>query len=148
ADGCEPLPDTQVDVWQCDALGVYSDVRDPNFDTVGEKFLRGYQATDRDGVAHFTTIYPGWYPGRTVHIHFKIRTQSTDRRGFEFISQIYFDDALTDRAHAAAPYTQRGQRRRNQNDGIFRRGGSQLMLSPAATEDGYSAAFEIALHLP
>src|SRR5262249_41248814 len=71
---CAPISGAMVDVWHCDALGVYSDSRDPGFDTSGKKFLRGYQLTDESGIARFTTIFPGWYRGRTVHIHFKIRT--------------------------------------------------------------------------
>jgi hypothetical protein len=66
---CAPLGGASVDVWHCDALGVYSDVTDPSSSTVGKKFLRGYQVTDSAGVAQFTTIYPGWYQGRAVHIH-------------------------------------------------------------------------------
>jgi protocatechuate 3,4-dioxygenase beta subunit len=54
-----------VDVWHCDALGVYSGVRDFRFDTSGQKFLRGYQTTDERGEVRFLTIYPGWYVGRT-----------------------------------------------------------------------------------
>ena len=72
--GCTPLAGAVVDLWQCDAQGRYSDVRDSMADTRGLKFLRGYQVTEADGAARFVTIYPGWYPGRTVHIHFKIRT--------------------------------------------------------------------------
>lgn len=73
---CTPLAGAIVNVWQCDALGEYSDVQDAaeGFDTRGQKFLRGYQVTDKNGTARFTTIYPGWYKGRAVHIHFKIRT--------------------------------------------------------------------------
>jgi protocatechuate 3,4-dioxygenase beta subunit len=92
---CIPLTGATVDLWHCDALGVYSDVTDPSFSTVGKKFLRGYQVTDANGTVEFVTIYPGWYPGRTVHIHFKIRTDSASQRGYEFTSQLYFDDALT-----------------------------------------------------
>src|SRR5688500_19724992 len=90
-----PMSGAMVDIWQCDAMGVYSDVRDMNgfFNTAGQKFLRGYQVTDASGVAKFTTVYPGWYQGRSVHIHFKVRT-NTDGRNAEFVSQLYFDDAL------------------------------------------------------
>ena len=70
---CTPFEGAVVDVWHCDAGGIYSDVQDTGFDTVGEKFLRGYQVTDASGVASFVTIYPGWYQGRTVHVHFKAR---------------------------------------------------------------------------
>jgi protocatechuate 3,4-dioxygenase beta subunit len=146
---CHPLPDTQVDVWHCDARGVYSDVRDPEFNTVGQKFLRGYQITDARGEARFMTIYPGWYPIRTVHIHFKIRTAPTARRSFEFTSQVYFPDEVTDHLHTGHPYAAMGSRRvRNHQDFIFRHGGDQLMLDPVATNDGYSATFPIGLTFP
>ncbi|MGH7703106.1 MAG: intradiol ring-cleavage dioxygenase [Gemmatimonadales bacterium] len=145
---CAPVPGAHVDVWHCDAAGVYSDVHDPDFDTIGRKFLRGYQLTDAAGAARFQTIYPGWYPGRTVHIHFKIRTDPASHRGLEFTSQLYFDDALTDRVHALVPYVSKGQRRgRNRDDRIFGQDGDQLMLAPTASERGYAATFAIGLQL-
>jgi protocatechuate 3,4-dioxygenase beta subunit len=146
AGDCEPLTDAQVDIWHCDALGVYSDVKDPSFNTVGQKFLRGYQITDAHGEARFLTIYPGWYQGRTVHIHVKVRTAPQVKRSFEFTSQMYFDDTLSDRVYADAPYAMKGKRTaRNQDDRIFRRGGEQLMLAPMPTADGYVATFAIGL---
>ena len=65
AGDCQPLPGAQVDIWHCDAQGVYSDVQDPGFNTIGQKFLRGYQVTNARGSARFVTVYPGWYLGRT-----------------------------------------------------------------------------------
>lgn len=145
---CTPLEGAQVDIWHCDAQGVYSDVTDPAFRTVGQKFLRGYQLTDAMGRARFTTIYPGWYPGRTVHIHFKIRTTPGSTQSLAFTSQLYFDDALSDRIHALAPYAAKGHRTlRNSHDRIFRDGGEQLMIAPAATRDGYAAGFAIGLQM-
>ncbi|HEY0429848.1 MAG TPA: intradiol ring-cleavage dioxygenase [Pyrinomonadaceae bacterium] len=138
---CTPLEGATVDVWHCDAAGVYSDVKDPSFNTVGQKFLRGFQTTDANGVARFTTNYPGWYEGRTVHIHFKIRHQN-----YDFTSQLYFDDALTDKVHAQSPYAAKGQRTlKNAGDDIFKSGGSDLVLTLAETEQGYKATFEIGL---
>ncbi len=149
AENCQPLPNAQVDIWHCDAMGVYSDVRDPGFNTIGQKFLRGYQITDARGEVRFITVYPGWYPGRTVHIHFKIRTAPMAQQSFEFTSQLYFDDELTDRAHAAPPYAAKGRRTaRNRHDGIFWRGGAQLMLAPTTTANGYAATFAIAPQVP
>jgi protocatechuate 3,4-dioxygenase beta subunit len=143
---CHPVPNAQVDIWHCDAMGVYSDVRDPGFSTIGQKFLRGYQLTDAQGTARFLTIYPGWYPIRTVHIHFKIRTAPSARRSFEFTSQLYLPDELTDHVHTALPYSSKGRRRvRNQQDFIFRDGGTQLMLEPSETSGGYAATFPIGL---
>jgi protocatechuate 3,4-dioxygenase beta subunit len=141
---CTALSGAVVDLWQCDATGDYSDV--PGSATAGKKFLRGYQLTDANGVASFLTIYPGWYPGRAVHIHFKIRTAGAGAR--EFVSQLYFDDALTDRVHAQAPYVARGQgRTRNSADGPYRNGGDRLLLPLAPDAQGYAGTFDIGLDL-
>ncbi len=143
---CEPLAGAIVDVWHCDAEGVYSDVSDGGFNTVGKKFLRGYQVTGSDGIARFTTIYPGWYRGRAVHIHFKVRSSASSTSAYEFTSQLFFDDTLTDQVHAAAPYSAKGQRdTRNANDGIYGQGGSQLVLNVTEASEGYAAVFDIAL---
>jgi protocatechuate 3,4-dioxygenase beta subunit len=143
---CEPLADAVVDLWHCDALGAYSDVADPGFNTAGQKFLRGYQVTGSDGVARFTTIYPGWYHGRAVHLHFKIRSAASATTAYEFTSQLFFDDALTDQVHAEEPYAAKGQRDlRNAGDGIYKQGGSQLVLDVTPTSEGYAATFNIAV---
>jgi protocatechuate 3,4-dioxygenase beta subunit len=147
---CSPLSGAVVDVWQCDALGVYSDVRDMNagFDTRGKKFLRGYQTTDANGVAEFLTIYPGWYPGRAVHIHFKIRNDPASRGAQEFISQLYFDESITDQIHKQSPYNSKGYRTMtNDKDFIFRRGGKQLIPTLTKDGNGYAAKFEIGLQM-
>ena len=97
----------------------------------------------------FTTIYPGWYRGRAVHLHFKIRTRESPTRGYEFTSQIYFDDAVTDRVLRQPPYAARGRRDRyNEQDGLFLRGGRQLMLALNQSERGYEGTFDIALRFP
>ena len=143
---CRPLPNARVDVWHCDAAGLYSDVRDFNGDTRGQKYLRGHQVTGESGAATFTTIYPGWYPGRSVHIHFKVRSDAGERRGDEFTSQLYFDDTLSDRVYRSAPYASHsGRRTRNERDGIFRDGGDRLTLTPKAQGAGYAATFDLAL---
>jgi protocatechuate 3,4-dioxygenase beta subunit len=145
---CAALAGALVDVWHCDALGVYSDVRDGGFNTVGQRFLRGYQLTDTSGLAQFMTIYPGWYSGRAVHIHFKIRSAPGASSGFEFTSQLFFDETVTDQVHAQAPYNSKGRRNTlNTSDGIYRGGGSQLLLPLVAEGSGYGATFDIALQL-
>jgi len=127
---CAALSGATVDIWHCDALGVYSDATDPSFNTKGQKFLRGYQTTDASGQVQFTTIYPGWYQGRAVHIHFKIRTTTS-----EFTSQLFFEDALN---------SQKGTQgiMRNAADGIYN---SQLLLSVTKSGNAYAATFDIGL---
>ena len=142
---CTALAGALVDVWHCDATGVYSDAQDPSFSTKGKQFLRGYQATSAAGLARFTTIYPGWYPGRAVHIHFKIRTGGRGLAGFEFTSQLFFDEAINDTVFAQAPYARAGQRLRNDGDGIYRSGGEKLLLAPARDGAGYAARFDIGI---
>jgi protocatechuate 3,4-dioxygenase beta subunit len=145
---CLPLSGAQVDVWHCDADGLYSDTSDFQASTIGQKFLRGYQMTDRKGSAAFTTIYPGWYPNRAVHIHFKIRTDDGSKQRREFTSQIYFEDALTDVIHAQPAYAAHGARKtRNNRDLIFIVRGSQLVLPLREDKKGYAGTFDIALDL-
>ncbi|MEX2229314.1 MAG: hypothetical protein WEB13_06690 [Dehalococcoidia bacterium] len=87
---------------------------------------RGYQFTGAAGRARCVTIYPGWYPGRTVHVHFKIRANETAGRALEFTSQLFFDDALSDEVFTREPYSTKGERStRNANDWIYNRAGDQ-----------------------
>jgi protocatechuate 3,4-dioxygenase beta subunit len=143
---CAPLTGAYVDIWHCDAAGSYSDVRDAGFDTRGRKYLRGYQVTNGGGSVQFQTIYPGWYSGRAVHIHFKIRLFTGSEEIYEFTSQLFFDDTLTDQVHAQSPYNAKGSRNtRNSRDGIYNGGGSRLLLNVAQSGQGYAATFDIGL---
>jgi protocatechuate 3,4-dioxygenase beta subunit len=142
---CTPLAGAMVDVWHCDAAGVYSD---SGGNTAGKKFLRGHQLTDANGAVRFTTIYPGWYPGRAVHIHFKVRILAGPALGNEMTSQLYFDEAITDRVLARAPYSTHGNRtQRNSEDGLFRRGGGRLMLALSENGGGYAGEFHVGLKI-
>lgn len=136
---CAPLAGAKVEVWHCDATGRYSDVADPGGNTQGQQFLRGYQVTDGAGMARFTTIYPGGYRGRAVHIHFKVRPDANS----EFTSQLFFDDTLSDQVFAAAPYAATAAgRTRNSQDGIY----TDLMLLELVPEgDGYATTFDMAV---
>ena len=108
--GCEPIRNAVVDIWHCDAEGTYS--------ATGQTFLRGAQVTDADGVAEFTTIYPGWYPGRTVHIHAKVHLDGETA----LTTQFYFDDAITARVFTGDPYPSESNRDGfNASDGLYDR---------------------------
>lgn len=147
---CEPLPGAQVDLWHCDATGRYSDVAGfgVRSSTARQRFLRGYQYTDPAGSARFLTIVPGWYGGRAVHLHFKIRHPSASATSYAFTSQLYFDEALLEQVYAQEPYASRGRRwMRNGEDGIFRDGGGQLLLAAEANGTGYAASFAVGLQV-
>jgi protocatechuate 3,4-dioxygenase beta subunit len=127
AEVCAPVENAIVDIWHCDAGGVYSGFEAGE----GERFLRGAQATNGEGIAKFTTIYPGWYQGRTIHIHAKVHLD----RQTVLTTQLYFDDAVSDRVLAASAYRGRGERtRRNDADGIF---DPSLVLTLERSGDGY-----------
>jgi uncharacterized protein (TIGR03437 family) len=145
---CAVLPGARVEIWHCDASGLYSDVRQNN--TLNQEFLRGYQITDQNGDVNFTTIYPGWYMGRAVHIHFKVRTYNGDTRLDEFTSQFFFDESITDAVHAQSPYNTRGRRDTlNTTDMIFRgtQNNDRLMAAVTRTDRGYSASIDVAVNL-
>lgn len=137
---CAPLAGATVEIWHCDAAGQYSDVSDPGFNTKGQNWLRGAQVTDANGVATFTTIYPGWYSGRAVHIHFKVHPDETK----VFTSQLFFDDALSQQVFTQAPYASKGSTpdTLNSTDNIYQ---ELLLLSTSKTDQGYAAAFDIGI---
>jgi len=135
---CAPAAGVQVDVWQCDAGGVYSD--DPGTGSPGGRFLRGYQIADANGAVQFTTIYPGWYPGRTVHVHYRVRAAGD----VDFASQVYFDDAITDDVLKTSAYAARGPRdTTNADDAIFD-ATTLLALAPDGG-GGWVGTFDVAL---
>ena len=133
---CTPLTNAAVDIWHCDAQGFYSGVAarpgggasdTPAVDS--GTFLRGIQLTGDDGVAEFTTIYPGWYTGRTVHIHMKVHIDGNvedaatyDGGHVSHTGQLFFDDAVSDEVYGTAEaYAGRedSQRTRNDQDNIL-----------------------------
>lgn len=143
---CAALTGAYVDLWHCDATGGYSDVSGQgNPNNLGQKFLRGYQVTDSNGAVEFTTIYPGWYSGRTVHMHYKVRLFAGAARTYEFTSQVCFDDTLTDQVFTASPYSARPNRNtRNSNDMIYQSGGTTLLLDVASDgAGGYTTTYNI-----
>jgi protocatechuate 3,4-dioxygenase beta subunit len=129
---CKPIRAAAVDIWHCDAGGTYSGFAQEG--TEGETFMRGIQRTDRTGLAIFDTIYPGWYQGRTVHIHVQVHL------GGDVLhtGQLYFADRITDAVYRRAPYNRRpGRTTRNASDPIFGNGGSRSIIRLARTRSGY-----------
>lgn len=141
ASTCKPVAGALVEIWHCDAAGLYSGF---GAGASSRTFLRGGQRTDTRGLARFATIYPGWYEGRTVHIHVKVHVGGT----VVHTGQLYFADALTDAVYRKAPYRARGSRRtRNADDSIYRNGGSHSQLKTNADgRGGYVAAIAMGVN--
>ncbi len=182
ANGCQPIPNATVEIWHCDASGVYSGYGSAQLEgsptlgtpspggatqpppgggtppprggpeamgaghmdaTNSERFLRGGQLSDANGAVAFQTIYPGWYMGRTTHIHVKVLTNGRELH----TGQFYFDDAITDAVYAQPPYNARGQRSTtNSTDGIFRNGGQQSRLTLSRTSNGYTGTMTLVVN--
>ena len=140
ASTCKSIKGASVDIWHCDANGVYSGVQGSQ----GTTFLRGIQKTDANGLATFKTIYPGYYPGRTVHVHVKVHLGGN----VVHTGQLYFADATTDTAYKAAPYSSRPARAmRNAGDSIYRNGGKRSQLTVRKrSAGGYLGAIAMGVH--
>jgi protocatechuate 3,4-dioxygenase beta subunit len=135
---CRAIKGAAVDIWHCDAGGVYSGTSVQG--TEGDTFLRGIQRTDAKGSAVFRTIYPGWYQGRTVHIHLKASLGGN----VVHTGQLYFADALTDAVYKRVPYNQRPNRNpRNLGDSIYRNGGKRSTLKLTKSGSGYVGSITV-----
>lgn len=136
---CTPIRGARVDIWHCDALGRYSGFAREN--TEGQTFLRGSQDTGEGGVARFATIYPGWYPGRAVHIHYKVFLGD----GAALTSQLFFPEAISEQVYAKrAPYMARGRPDRlNAADAIATRAGKGAVAAVSARPGGLEASLVV-----
>jgi protocatechuate 3,4-dioxygenase beta subunit len=127
---CKAIKGAAVDIWHCDAAGTYAAA-------TNKTFLRGIQRTDAKGVATFRTLYPGWYPGRTVHIHVRVSLGGN----VVHTGQLYFPDGITDTVHTRSPYNSRGARNtRNPDDSIYRNGGSRSTLKLKKVGTAYTGS--------
>lgn len=126
---CRRVKNATVEIWHTDAAGVYSGVNGAS-----TTFMRGQQIS-KGGRVVFRTIYPGWYPGRTAHIHVKVHAGGT----VVHTGQLYFSDAVTDAVYTREPYAGRGPRdTTNANDFIFAAGGAASTLAIRRQGKGYS----------
>jgi protocatechuate 3,4-dioxygenase beta subunit len=138
ASTCRPIKNAAVDIWHCDAVGVYSGVQG-NSGT----FMRGIQRTNAHGLALFKTVYPGWYPGRAVHIHVKVHVGGN----VVHTGQLFFADRITDAVYKRSPYKGRGARQtRNSDDAIYRNGGSKSVVKLRKVANGYVGAITMGVH--
>ncbi len=154
---CIPLRGALVDIWHSDSQGVYSGIQQQG--TTGQNFLRGNQVADENGTVQFTTIYPGWYEGRAVHIHVKVRTFEGSNETFEWTSQFYLNNSITEQVHTQPPYSDHGQpEMTNDEDGIYTgpstdgliqsNAGEHLMLNMTGNQEdqGYIGTFNVVVN--
>ena len=112
--------------------GLYSD--ESAEDTLGEVYLRGYQLTNSSGYAQFDTLYPGWYSGRTTHVHFRLRLYENNTLTYDETTQFFFNDTLTDYIYAnVLPYTQHQNRDTDNDDDRCYTVDNQLNLTGSVT---------------
>ena len=149
ANGCMPVPDAIIDIWHSGSQGIYSAYAtgttcNPGMmDVKSQMFCRGTQMTNAQGRADFNTVFPGWYRGRTLHIHFTVRVGGRDSK----TSQLYFEDKLVDEILAQGQYAARGKRdTQNSQDMIFKSGGAtpaSVIMSTAKRDDGALHAWKV-----
>ena len=140
ASTCRAIKAAAVDIWHADAAGVYSGFGQG---AASRTFMRGIQRTNAKGLATFRTVYPGWYPGRTVHIHVKVHLGGN----VVHTGQLYFPDAVTDAVSRRAPYSSRpGRDTRNASDSVFRNGGKKSMLRVRRSNGIYVATITMGVH--
>lgn len=166
---CQPLANAAVDIWHCDAHGYYSGISSNNpgpdsnateaAEAADARFLRGIQLTDETGVAEFQTVYPGWYMGRTVHIHMKVSEDGEAGKTYDggqvsHTGQLFFDDTISDQVFQLEPYAGRPDEQRvtNAQDNILGNHaddpGFMLDLQPVSDDwltGGFTGAISISV---
>ncbi|HTQ42585.1 MAG TPA: hypothetical protein VMI75_07480 [Polyangiaceae bacterium] len=147
---CEPYVGAQVDIWHCNASGVYSDISSEG--TATDQWLRGYQVTDASGRVTFKTIIPGWYAGRTTHIHLRVRSSYSEASATNDetnTTQCFFDQTFVDTLYTTvSPYTSKGKNpTTNAGDHVFAQeeDGANVLALTGDDTSGYSASLTIRL---
>ncbi len=156
---CRPIEGARVDIWHSDADGLYSGVSNQQFDletlevtgdaidTTGASFLRGHQMTDAAGRVEFTTIIPGWYPGRMAHIH--VQTVIPGLEWTSHSTQLYLPSEVERGVFDSGPYRKRGQNPIGLDRDLVLRGDAaaldQLTLRLREDGVGYRGAYDLAI---
>ncbi len=151
---CAAVSNARVDIWHCNKDGYYSGYGNQTGGALGTKsytgetWLRGYLLTDTNGLAQFTTIYPGWYMGRATHIHIEVFVNNVLKK----TTQITFPETISDVVHVSSLYAAHGiNSTRNTADGIFGNSATDLANETVAltgnTSSGYAGSYTIGLAL-
>ena len=152
---CVPLKGAKLDIWHANSQGIYSGVKDMG--TAENNFLRGYQMTDNNGTVEFTTIYPGWYEGRAIHIHDKVRIFNGQEKALEWTAQLYFNNSINEQVHEQTPYNSHGPvKTTNEEDMIYtgasadgliqKNSGERLMVNLTKQGTSYLGTFNVVLN--
>jgi protocatechuate 3,4-dioxygenase beta subunit len=137
---CQPLAGAVVDVWHAAPDGSYSGVGEAE----GEMYLRGVQTTDQDGIATFQTVVPGWYQGRTTHVHFKVSVDNSE----VLTSQAFFPEDLLSEIYASGAYASRGDKdTANDDDDIFAEADDDRAVFAMETGEGGAYTGTLAVHV-
>ncbi len=138
---CGPVTGANVEIWQCDAAGNYSQYGSQTAQT----YLRGIQTTNASGEVAFTTIYPGWYQGRATHIHVEVSTAGASRK----VTQIAFPESVSNTVYANGVYASRGSNpTTNARDNVFSDGYASELITPSGDPaGGYAATFQVGVAL-
>ena len=143
---CAAVSGVQVEIWQCDAIGNYSEYSQPGFNGAGQTFLRGVQTTDANGQVTFNTIYPGWYAGRATHIHVDVYRGGTIVKS----TQIAFPETVSSAVYASGVYAAKGQNTsaNNSSDNVFSDGVTNELATVAGnTSGGYAAMLNVGIQI-
>jgi protocatechuate 3,4-dioxygenase beta subunit len=140
---CSAVANANVEIWQCDASGNYSEYAQPGYNGTGQTFLRGIQTSDSSGRVTFTTVYPGWYAGRATHIHIKVYVGGSVVK----TTQIAFPESTTAEVYASGVYASKGQSpTKNASDNVFSDGTQTEMASVTGSASaGYEATLSVGI---
>ena len=135
--GCSPVAGANVEIWQCDATGNYSQYGNQTTRT----YLRGIQTTNASGQVIFTTIYPGWYQGRATHIHVEVVRNGASAK----VTQIAFPESANVAVYGTGVYAPRGRNpTSNTSDMVFADSvNSELAVVSGDPASGMSATFQV-----
>jgi len=145
AKDCKPIKDAVVDLWQADADGVYSGYKNQGIDTTGQTYLRGIQITDSEGKVKFKTIYPGIYPGRVPHLHFKV---IIDNKNY-VTSQFYFPPEISKQIYSSNPAYPESKIIDESSDVVVRYygGADDLRMNVKKVNDKYVASHTVGIKI-
>ena len=143
ANACSPVANANIEIWQCDADGHYSEYSQPGYNGTGQTFLRGIQTTDAGGKATFHTIYPGWYQGRATHIHVEVFVNGATAK----TTQIAFPENVSSAVYSSGVYASKGANpTTNAGDNVFADGTEEELASVVGdTTSGYTATLTIGI---